>query len=353
MQQTISPPNAASPKGRALHADTKAMFASVKAETRKFQNSHAGKAAWQLVNSVGAYLALWVVMYHTVQVSWLLTVPIAVVAAGLLMRVFIISHDCGHGSFLRSARWNTVWGVVTGFLTFTSFHHWRGEHAIHHGTSGNLDRRGTGDVWTMTVAEYQASSRWKKLGYRVVRNPIILLFIAPFVLFLVLERFPRKGADKIERVGTWATNVALVLGIVGMCNIFGTGTFIALQLIVMAVTMGSGVWLFYVQHQFEDTYWARNGEWDFGAAALEGSSFYKLPKVLQWFSGNIGFHHIHHLSPRVPNYNLERCHEAIKAVGARVREITLLEGFKSLRLQLWDEATNQLVSFRQARLAYS
>jgi omega-6 fatty acid desaturase (delta-12 desaturase) len=353
MQQTISHLESAAQKGRALHAETKAMIASVKAETRKFQQSHTGKAAWQLVNSVGAYIALWAVMYFTVQVSWLLTLPLALVASGLLVRVFIISHDCGHGSFLKSERWNTVWGVVTGFLTFTAYHHWRGEHAVHHGTAGNLDRRGTGDVWTMTVAEYRASSRWKKLGYRVVRNPFILLVVAPFVLFLVLERFPRGDSGRTEKIGTWLTNIALVVAVVGMCMLFGTGTFLLLQLLVMGVAMGSGVWLFYVQHQFEDTYWARNGDWDFGAAALEGSSFYKLPKVLQWFSGNIGFHHIHHLAPRVPNYNLERCHEAIKAVGGKVREITFWEGFKSLNLQLWDEATSQLVSFRQARLAYS
>ena len=353
MQQIISPLESAVKKGRAFQSETKAMIASVKAETRKFQESHAGKAAWQLVNSVGAYLGLWAAMYFTVQVSWLLTIPLAIVAAGLLMRVFVISHDCGHGSFLNSERWNSIWGVVTGFLTFTSYHHWRGEHAIHHGTAGNLDRRGIGDVWTLTVAEYQASSRWKKLCYRVVRHPLILLFIAPFVLFLVLERFPRGAAPRREKVATWFTNLALVLGVTGMCMLFGTGTYVILQLLIVSITMGCGVWLFYVQHQFEDTYWARNSDWDFGVAALEGSSFYKLPKVLQWFSGNIGFHHIHHLAPRVPNYNLERCHEAIEAVGGRVREITFFEGFKSLRLQLWDEASNQLVSFRQARLAHS
>lgn len=353
MQQTVSHLERATQKGRALRDETRAMVAAVKAETRKFQSSHTGKAAWQLVNSLGAYVALWAIMYFTVQVSWLLTLPLAIVAAGLLVRVFIISHDCGHGSFLSSERWNTFWGVITGLCTFTSYHHWRGEHAVHHGTSGNLDRRGTGDIWTMTVAEYQSASRWKKLAYRFIRNPIVLLVIAPMMLFVVLERFPRGSASRTEKIATWWTNLALAVYLGAMCWIFGTGTFVLLQLTVMSVAMGAGVWLFYVQHQFEDTYWARNADWDFGAAALEGSSFYKLPKVLQWFSGNIGFHHIHHLAPRVPNYNLERCHEAIKAVGGRVREVTFLQGFKALNLQLWDEATSQLVSFRQARLAYS
>ena len=353
MQQTISHFENAAQKGRALRDDTKAMIASVKAETRAFQKSHTGKATWQVINSLGSYLALWAIMYFTIQVSWLLTAPFALVAAGVLVRVFIISHDCGHGSFLKSERWNTIWGVITGLFTFTSYHHWRGEHAVHHGTCSNLDRRGTGDVWTMTVAEYKASSRMRKMGYRFVRNPFVLLVIAPLFLFLVLERFPRGSASKKERVATWWTNVALAVMVTGMCLLFGTSTFVLLQLGIVGVAMGAGVWLFYVQHQFENTYWASNADWDFGAAAMEGNSFYKLPKVLQWFSGNIGFHHIHHLSPRVPNYNLERCHEAITAVGGQVREVTFLEGFKALRLQLWDEATNQLISFRQARLAYS
>lgn len=338
-------------RGREMRENSKAMLASIKAETLKFQQSHTGKAAWQLINSLGAYVALWVVMYFTVQVSWLLTLPFALLAAGVLVRVFIISHDCGHGSFLESERWRTFWGVITGLATFTSYHHWRGEHAVHHGTCSNLDRRGTGDVWTMTVAEYEASSLPKKLGYRFIRNPFVLLFIAPLFLFLVLERIPRKNAPRLERVATWWTNLALVGIVAAMCAIFGVSTYVLLQLGIMSVAMGAGVWLFYVQHQFEDTYWAKNADWDFVAAALEGSSFYKLPKVLQWFSGNIGFHHVHHLAPRVPNYNLERCHEAIAAMGAQVREITLWSGIKSLRLHLWDEATNQLVSFRQARAA--
>ncbi|QDV04665.1 Fatty acid desaturase [Planctomycetes bacterium Poly30] len=352
MQQTISHFENAAQKGRALRDETKAMIASVKAETRKFQQSHTGKATWQVINSVGSYVALWAIMYFTVQVSWLLTLPFALVAAGVLVRVFIISHDCGHSSFFQSERWNTIIGVITGLLTFTSYHHWRGEHAVHHGTCSNLDRRGTGDVWTMTVSEYKAASRWKKFGYRFVRNPIVLLVIAPLFLFLVLERFPRKNAPRKEVLATRWTNVALAAMVASMCWVFGTSTFLLLQLGIVSVAMGAGVWLFYVQHQFEDTYWAKNADWDFGVAALEGSSFCKLPKILQWFSGNIGFHHIHHLAPRVPNYHLESCHKAIEAVGAKAREVTLWEGIKALRLQLWDEATSQLISFRQARVAY-
>lgn len=341
----------AAQRGREMRENSKAKLAAIKAETLRFQRSHAGKAAWQLINSLGAYVALWVAMYFTVQVSWLLTLPFALLAAGVLVRVFIISHDCGHGSFLESERWRTFWGVITGLATFTSYHHWRGEHAVHHGTCSNLDRRGTGDIWTMTVAEYESSSLPKRLAYRFIRNPFVLLFIAPLFLFLVLERIPRKNAPRLERAATWWTNLALVGMVAAMCAIFGASTYLMLQLGIMSVAMGAGVWLFYVQHQFEDTYWAKNADWDFVAAALEGSSFYRLPKVLQWFSGNIGFHHVHHLAPRVPNYNLERCHEAIAAMGAQVREITLWTGIKSLRLHLWDEATNQLVSFRQARAA--
>ena len=351
MNPAASQMGSAVQRGREMRENSKAMLAAIKAETLRFQQSHTGKAAWQLINSLGAYVALWVVMYFTVQVSWLLTLPFALLAAGVLVRVFIISHDCGHGSFLESERWRTFWGVITGLATFTSYHHWRGEHAVHHGTCSNLDRRGTGDVWTLTVAEYEAASLPKKLGYRFIRNPFVLLFIAPLFLFLVLERIPRKSAPRLERVATWWTNLALAGMVAAMCAIFGVSTYVILQLGIMSVAMGVGVWLFYVQHQFEDTYWAKNADWDFTAAALEGSSFYRLPKVLQWFSGNIGFHHVHHLAPRVPNYNLERCHEAIAAMGAQVREITLWSGIKSLRLHLWDEATNQLVSFRQARAA--
>lgn len=349
MNSAASPMQSAARKGAEMRENSKAMLAAIKAETRKFQQSSTGKAAWQLINSLGSYAALWVIMYFTVQVSWLLTVPFALLASGVLVRVFIISHDCGHGSFLKSERWRTFWGILTGLCLFTSYHHWRGEHAVHHGTCSNLDRRGTGDVWTMTVAEYKAASLPKRLGYKFIRNPFVLLLIAPLFLFLVLERFPRKGAPKAERVATWLTNVALAGIVWGMCAIYGTSTFLLLQLGIMSITMGAGVWLFYVQHQFEDTYWAKNSEWDFDVAALGGSSFFKLPKVLQWFSGNIGFHHIHHLSPRVPNYNLERCHEAISALGAQVREVTLWTGLKALRLHLWDEASNRLVSFRQAR----
>lgn len=343
MDQALSHGEDAARAGRVLCENSKAMIARVKAETRRFQRPDTGKAAWQVINSLGSYVALWVVMYFTVQVSWLLTLPFALLAAGVLVRVFIIGHDCGHGSFLKSERWSTFWGVTSGLFTFTSYHHWRGEHAVHHGTCSNLDRRGTGDVWTMTVSEYEAASLPRKLGYRFVRNPLVLLLIAPLFLFLVLERFPRKGASRKERVATWCTNVALVGQAVAMCAIFGTSTYVALQLGIMSVAMAAGVWLFYVQHQFEDTYWVKNAEWDFGAAALEGSSYCKLPRVLQWFSGNIGFHHIHHLAPRVPNYHLQRCHEAIDAIGAQVREVTLWDGIKALRLQLWDEETNQLV----------
>ena len=204
----------------------------------------------------------------------------------------------------------TFWGFITGVLTFTPYYHWRWEHAIHHATSGDLDRRGMGDIWTLTVQEYLESSRWKRFAYRLARNPVVLFVIAPLFVFLVRHRFPKAKASRRERHSVYWTNLAILGMAAGLSWIFGLKAYLLIQLTVLVVAGSAGVWLFYVQHQFEGVYWERGEEWDYTAAALQGSSFYKLPKVLQWFSGNIGFHHIHHLSSRIPNYNLEKCHKA-------------------------------------------
>jgi omega-6 fatty acid desaturase (delta-12 desaturase) len=288
-------------------------------------------------------------MYFTAQVSWWLTAPLAVLAAAFMVRVFIIFHDCGHGSFFKSQRANHILGTITGFLTFTPYFHWRWEHALHHATSGDLDRRGTGDVWTLTVQEYLESSRWKRFAYRLARNPLILFVIAPLYLFLVRERFVTPRAGKKERISVYLTNVALAAMAVGLSWIYGWQTYLIIQLIIVGVATSAGVWLFYVQHQFEGVYWERSDEWDYTTAALKGSSFYKLPKILQWFSGNIGFHHIHHLSPRIPNYHLEKCHEA-EPLFQTVKPVTLWGSLKSFTFRLWDERERRLVSFRHLRM---
>ncbi len=231
---------------------------------------------------------------------------LAILAGGFLVRIFIIFHDCGHGSFFQSRRANDILGFVTGVLTFTPYYHWRWQHALHHASSGDLDRRGMGDVWTLTLREYLEASRWKRFAYRVARNPLVLFTLGPLFLLMV-HRFCSPNAGRRERNSVHLTNLALLAVAIGLSLLFGVKAYLLLQLGVLLAAGIAGVWLFYVQHQFEGVYWERSQEWDYATAALQGSSFYKLPKVLQWFSGNIGFHHIHHLSPRIPNYHLEKC----------------------------------------------
>lgn len=322
---------------------------SWKSIVARYQKPSISRGVWQVLNTLVPYAGLWVLMYFTVHISWWLTVPLAVLAGGFLVRVFIIFHDCGHGSFFKSQRANHILGTITGFLTFTPYFHWRWEHSVHHATSGDLDRRGTGDVWTLTVQEYLESSRWKRFAYRLARNPVILFVIAPLFLFLVRERFVTDGAGKKERRSVYLTNFALAVMVLAFSMAFGWQAFLLIQLIAFGVAASVGVWLFYVQHQFEGVYWERSEQWDYTTAALKGSSFYKLPKILQWFSGNIGFHHIHHLSPRIPNYHLEKCHKA-EPLFQTVKPVTLWSSLKSFTFRLWDEKERKLVGFRHVRM---
>lgn len=308
----------------------------------------AWKASWQLLNSLGSYVLVWVLYHYAHSISWWLVPPLVVLGAGLLVRAFIIFHDCGHGSFFASRVANDFWGCVCGVLTFTPYYQWRGEHAIHHGTAGDLDKRGTGDVWTMTVREYLAASRYRRFAYRLARNPIVLFVIGPLVLFLFLQRVPDLKAGVRERHSVWWMNVALVLVGTAMSMVLGTWNYLVFQVAVLTVAGSAGVWLFYVQHQFEDAYWERGENWDYTVAALKGSSYFKLPRILQWFSGNIGFHHIHHLGPRIPNYNLERCHNS-EALFRDVRPLTLSDSLRTLGLRLWDESSRRLVGFRSLK----
>jgi omega-6 fatty acid desaturase (delta-12 desaturase) len=314
----------------------------------KYQKSSTTRALWQIINTLVPYAFLWYLMYRSVSVSLWLTLPLAALAGAFLVRVFIIFHDCGHGSFFKSRAANDFVGFLAGILTFTPYYHWRWEHALHHASSGDLDRRGTGDVWTLTVQEYLESSRWRKFSYRLARNPMVLFVIAPTFLFLVRQRFVNPGASKRERHSVHAMNAAIFGMAAALSLVFGWKAYLLIQLVILMVAGGAGVWLFYVQHQFEGVYWERGGDWDYTAAALQGSSFYKLPKVLQWFSGNIGFHHIHHLSPRIPNYNLERCHKA-DPLFQEVKPITLFASLKSFTFRLWDEKRKQLVGYRHLR----
>ena len=310
----------------------------------KYQKPSTWRALWQVANTVVPFAALWYLMYLCLPISWWLVVPLAILAGGLLVRVFIIFHDCGHGSFFKSSTANDAVGLLTGILTFTPYYHWRWEHSIHHSSAGDLDRRGVGDVWTMTVQEYLEASRWKKFSYRLARNPIVLFVIAPLFLFVVIQRFPSAKASARERHSVYAMNAAILAMAVALTSIFGLQAYLIIQLTILMVAGVAGVWMFYVQHQFEDVYWERGENWDYTAAALQGSSFYKLPRVLQWFTGNIGYHHIHHLSPRIPNYNLEKCHQA-DPLFQQVKPITLFSSLKSFTYRLWDEKSRKLVGY--------
>ena len=310
----------------------------------RYRRPSMARAIWQLVNTLLPYAGVWYLMYLALAVSWWLMLPLAFVGAGLLVRTFIISHDCGHGSFTKSRRANDIIGGVTGVLTFIPYYHWRWEHAIHHKTAGNLNRRGVGDIWTMTVQEYLDATRWRRFSYRLVRNPLILFVIAPLILFLVLQRIPASKAGRRERLSVHLTTLGVVALAATLIQLLGFRSWLLIQLTIMVISSAAGVWLFYVQHQFEGVRWQRTGEWSFTTAALEGSSFYKLPKILQWFTGNIGFHHIHHLSPQIPNYHLQRCHNA-EPMFREVPTLTLWSSLRSLRLRLWDEQAQRLVGY--------
>ncbi len=268
----------------------------------------------------------------------------AALAGLLLIRIFIIFHDCGHGSFFKSSLANDVVGFLTGVLTLTPYYHWRWEHSIHHASAGSLDRRGVGDIWTLTVEEYLRSSIWRRFAYRLARNPLVLFCIGPVYLLIFQQRFPSAKANERERRSVHWMNLAIFCLALMQIWLLGFVPFLLAQLTITMVGGGLGIWLFYVQHQFEDVYWERAEQWDFKKAALEGSSFYKLPRILQWLSGNIGYHHIHHLSPRIPNYNLQLCHES-DPLFREVKPITFFSSLKSLTFRLWDEQRGRLISF--------
>jgi omega-6 fatty acid desaturase (delta-12 desaturase) len=276
------------------------------------------------------------------------TFILAVVAAAFLTRLFILFHDCTHGSFLPSPRWNRNVGYLFGILTFTSFHDWRRSHAGHHITVGDLDRRGMGDITTMTVEEYLTAPFLKRLAYRLYRHPFILLGIGPLYYFLLRNRYPSPGGNKTDILSVILTNLALATIIVVASLTIGFKTYLMVQLPVLIMAATLGVWLFYNQHQYEGVYWARHEEWDPLRVAMEGASYYQLPKLLQWITGNIGFHHVHHVRPGIPNYNLQQCYEAIPELQA-VKPLTLRKSLGSLWLNLYDEEQRRLISFRSLR----
>jgi omega-6 fatty acid desaturase (delta-12 desaturase) len=306
------------------------------------------KSWWQVINSVGSYLILWFLMVKSLEISYWLTLVLSVFAAGFLIRIFIIFHDCGHGSFFRSRRMNTIVGIITGLFVFTPYHRWHRDHHIHHQTVGNLDKRGTGDVKTLTVEEYHNLSGWQRFGYRLYRNPFFLFGISPILLFAVLYRFTKKYMSWRERLYIHLTNLALAGVIALVILAIGWKAYLLIQLPVLYIATVHGVWLFYVQHQFRHVLWTDSGNWDYMTVALKGSSLFKLPVILNWFTGSIGYHHIHHLSPGIPNYNLRRCHLE-NSIFRQVKPITFISAFESLLLRLWDEKRGMLITFRERK----
>ncbi|WP_164667297.1 fatty acid desaturase [Virgibacillus doumboii] len=320
----------------------------LKKSVATFANPDIRASVRQLINTILPFLLIWFLAYQSLSVSVWLTLALAVVAAGFVIRIFIIFHDCTHGSFFKNGKANRIVGTITGIITLFAFEKWKRSHAIHHATSSNLDKRGTGDVWVMTVDEYVAASFWGRLAYRLYRNPIVMFGLGPIYLFLISNRFNRKGAKRKERMNTYLINASVAVIYALLIWAIGWQAFLIIQLPILFIAGSLGIWLFYVQHQFEDSYFENEDEWDFVKAAVDGSSYYKLPKVMQWMTGSIGFHHVHHLSPRVPNYKLEEAHESTPPLQ-QATTITLASSLKSIRFRLFDEENKSFVSFREIK----
>ncbi|NTV50259.1 MAG: fatty acid desaturase [Geobacteraceae bacterium] len=304
----------------------------------------------QLLTTLISYLVVMGLMVLTVRHGYPygVTLTLGVVATVLFTRIFIFFHDCTHGSFFPSPRWNRNIGYLCGILTFTSFHDWRRSHSGHHITVGDLDRRGIGDITTMTVDEYLKATPLKRIAYRLYRHPFIMFGIGPLYYFLMRNRYPSPGAKKIDFISVICTNLALAAIVITASLTVGFRTYLLVQLPVLIMAATLGVWLFYNQHQYEGVYWARHEEWDPWRAAMDGSSYYQLPRLLQWATGNIGIHHIHHARPGIPNYRLQECYDAIPELRA-ITPLTIRKSMGSFRLNLYDEEKRQLVSFRSLK----
>jgi omega-6 fatty acid desaturase (delta-12 desaturase) len=322
-----------------------------KSVVARYQRPDTRSAVTQLLTTLVPLAAVLALMYQATAVSHWITLLLALPAAGLLVRTFIIMHDCAHGSFLPSKRANTIIGWITGVLTMTPFGQWRHDHSLHHASSGDLDRRGHGDVPTLTVREYQALPRGARLRYRLLRNPFVLFGLGP-IHWILTNRIPPRGPDVSARQlrSVWGTNALIVAVVIAVVAWVGLPAFLLVYGVPMYIAAAAGIWLFYVQHQFEGTYWREHAEWDYAPSAIRGSSYLKLPAVLDWFTGSIGLHHVHHLGPRIPNYALNRCH-ADNPLFHDVTTLTLAQSVRTLRLTLWDESRQQLVGFREAARA--
>jgi omega-6 fatty acid desaturase (delta-12 desaturase) len=315
-----------------------------------FEKADPRRASWQVFNTLVPYLLLWYVMVRALNhgAAYWIILCLALPGGLFLVRLFILFHDCAHQSFLPSKRANRRLGIFLGVLTFTPYEGWRTAHWVHHATVGNLDRRGKGDVWTMTKEEFLEAPRSKQLLYRFVRNPVVMFMLGAVFAFMVFQRIPLGKLTKKERNSIYLTNLAVFGMIAAAGLLFGFRTFFLIQLPIFFFGGALGLWLFYVQHQFEGVYWARQKDWDRLKAAMEGSSYYRLPKILQWFTGSIGFHFIHHIRPLIPNYALEASFRS-DPVFQSVKPLTLFKSLRMMRLRLWDEKNGRLISFRNLK----
>lgn len=328
---------------------------ALRASLVAYESADPGKSVFQIFTSIGLFLAASTGLYVLAEYSALATLLLGIPTGALLVRVFIVQHDCGHGAFFNKRLWNTIVGNACAILTCTPYANWRRQHAQHHANWNNLDRRDAGmDIYSvcLTVEEYRQLPSVKKLFYRAIRHPLVMHLLLPPMIFLLLFRLPfdTPATWRRERLSVYLTNLALVLLFGGLIAIFGVGTVALVHLTPIAVAAIIGVWLFTLQHRFERALWTRNAEWSHVKASLQGSSHLKLPRVLQWCTGNIGLHHIHHLAPRVPNYRLQACHDRVPELRQE-RPLSLLDGLRAMRLSLWDERQGRLIRFADLRAA--
>jgi omega-6 fatty acid desaturase (delta-12 desaturase) len=293
------------------------------------------------------YLGVWVVA-SIVQPQTALAIGLGLIATVFLVRMYSFFHDLTHNSMFESRAANARWGHLLGFLLFTPYRWWQRQHSLHHAHAGNLDQRGAGEIYTMTVAEYERASRARRLGYRAYRNPVLMLFVGPSLVFLFERRFPQRGMSRRILLSVAATNLALVGWAFGWSALVGWETYLLIQGTTLVAGGAIAAWMLYIQHQYEETYYRPAGEWRFELAALQGSSYLKLPRALAWAVGNANYHHVHHLSARIPNYRLRAAHEQ-QPMFAQTPIVTVRGGLAALRLKLWDEERGSLVGYRPVR----
>jgi omega-6 fatty acid desaturase (delta-12 desaturase) len=322
----------------------------IRSNLKKYAKPDNKKVFIQLSNTFLPYISLMSLLFYlaNIGVNYFIVIPLTFLTAAFMIRLFILFHDCTHNSFVKTSKWNNILGSIFGVFVFTPYMSWKKEHNTHHATVGNLDKRGVGDIWTLTVEEYKNASTIKRLLYNIYRHPLFLFLVAPVFLFVVLNRIPNFRSSKKEIFNTLLTNLGMI--IVGgiFSTLFSIKIYLIYQISIIAISTSVGVWLFYIQHQFEEVYWQDSETWGIEEAALMGSSYYKLPAVLEWISGYIGYHNIHHLNSRIPNYNLKQSYQEVKNIEA-LKTVTLKESFKLVSLKFYDEKGKRMINRKELK----